>query len=195
MRTAKTDQTGRLPKLIRVFAGRTCHFVGFVMKRLIWFTCILFHRTFYPFFKFAKKMHEPITGDNFISNHNDFCDRNLKKVLCFMILYKCAWKSLSSVRDTQFIGLYQIDNNKNEWISRFRFVYQWRWPYPIDSYPFCWRIHIVKDIIEKLYNIYRGATYFVFEVSCFSFCQIKFVCTDVAMCDPVHDVETVFRLC
>ena len=33
-RTAKTDQTGRMPRLIRVFAGRTCHFVGFVMRRL-----------------------------------------------------------------------------------------------------------------------------------------------------------------
>ena len=32
-----SDQTGRirLPSLIWVFAGRTCHFVGFVMRRLI----------------------------------------------------------------------------------------------------------------------------------------------------------------
>ena len=30
-----SDQTGRMPRLIWVFAGRTCHFVGFVMKRLI----------------------------------------------------------------------------------------------------------------------------------------------------------------
>ena len=29
-----SDQTGRMPKLIWVFAGRTCHFVGFVMRRL-----------------------------------------------------------------------------------------------------------------------------------------------------------------
>ena len=29
------DQTGRMPRLIWVFAGRTCHFVGFVMRRLI----------------------------------------------------------------------------------------------------------------------------------------------------------------
>ena len=28
------DQTGRMPRLIRVFAGRTCHFVGFVMRWL-----------------------------------------------------------------------------------------------------------------------------------------------------------------
>ena len=30
-----SDQTGRMPSLIWVFAGRTCHFVGFVMKWLI----------------------------------------------------------------------------------------------------------------------------------------------------------------
>ena len=30
-----SDQTGRMPRLIWVFAGRTCHFVGFVMRRLI----------------------------------------------------------------------------------------------------------------------------------------------------------------
>ena len=35
MRTAKADQTGRMPRLICVFAGRIDHFVGFVMRRLI----------------------------------------------------------------------------------------------------------------------------------------------------------------
>ena len=34
MGTAKTDQTGRMPRLIGVFAGRTCHIVGFVVTRL-----------------------------------------------------------------------------------------------------------------------------------------------------------------
>ena len=29
-----SDQTGRMPRLIGVFAGRTCHFVGFVTRRL-----------------------------------------------------------------------------------------------------------------------------------------------------------------
>ena len=29
-----SDQTGRMPRLIWVFAGRTCHFVCFVMRRL-----------------------------------------------------------------------------------------------------------------------------------------------------------------
>ena len=30
-----SDQIGRMPRLIWVFAGRTCHFVGFVMRWLI----------------------------------------------------------------------------------------------------------------------------------------------------------------
>ena len=30
-----SDQTGRMPRLIWVFAGRTYHFVGFVMRRLM----------------------------------------------------------------------------------------------------------------------------------------------------------------
>ena len=33
MRTAKTDQTGQMVRLIWVFAERTCHFVGFVIRR------------------------------------------------------------------------------------------------------------------------------------------------------------------
>ena len=32
----KTDQTARMSRLIWVFAGRKCHFVGFVMRRLKW---------------------------------------------------------------------------------------------------------------------------------------------------------------
>ena len=32
-----SDQTWRVPRLIWVVAGRTCHFVGFVMRRLMWF--------------------------------------------------------------------------------------------------------------------------------------------------------------
>ena len=31
------DQTGLIPRLIWVFAGRTCHFLGFVMGLLIYF--------------------------------------------------------------------------------------------------------------------------------------------------------------
>ena len=36
MRTAKTDQTGWMPRLICVFAERNGHFVGFEMRRLMY---------------------------------------------------------------------------------------------------------------------------------------------------------------
>ena len=38
-----SDQTGRMPRLIWVFAGRTCHFIGFVMRWLKWLTLIFEH--------------------------------------------------------------------------------------------------------------------------------------------------------
>ena len=33
----KARHTGQMPRLIRVFAGRTCHFVGFVMRFFIFY--------------------------------------------------------------------------------------------------------------------------------------------------------------
>ena len=39
-----SDQTGRMPRLISVFAGRTCHFVGFVMRRLNCFVSFGFQK-------------------------------------------------------------------------------------------------------------------------------------------------------
>ena len=41
-----SDQTGQMPRLIRVFAGRTCHFVTFVMR---WHndTIVKYRETFY----------------------------------------------------------------------------------------------------------------------------------------------------
>ena len=51
MRSVKTAQTGRMPRLIWVFAGRS-HFVGFVMRRLIFFIIwVLF--VFFLFFFFS----------------------------------------------------------------------------------------------------------------------------------------------
>ena len=43
-RTVKTDQTGWMPRLIRVFAGCTCYFVGFGMRQPIWFVIYIFVR-------------------------------------------------------------------------------------------------------------------------------------------------------
>ena len=40
-----SDQTGLMPRLLWIFAGRTCHFVGFVMRWLIWILSY-FHRKY-----------------------------------------------------------------------------------------------------------------------------------------------------
>ena len=45
----RSDQTGRMPRLIRVFTGRTGHFVSFVVGRLkcrVIFTSSMFRVTF-----------------------------------------------------------------------------------------------------------------------------------------------------
>ena len=39
------------------------------------------------------------------------------------------------------------------------------------------------------------STYFVFDLSFFSFCKIKIVCMTGATCFLVHNVETVLGLC
>ena len=35
-----SDQTGRMPRLIWVFDGRTCHFVGFIVRLLTFFSIL-----------------------------------------------------------------------------------------------------------------------------------------------------------
>ena len=41
-----SDQSGQMPRLIWGFTGRTCHFVGFVMRRLISFFCSIYVELF-----------------------------------------------------------------------------------------------------------------------------------------------------
>ena len=41
-----SDQTGRIPRPIWVFAGRTCNFVGFVMRRLTFISLFLVNFSF-----------------------------------------------------------------------------------------------------------------------------------------------------
>ena len=66
-----SDQTGRMPRLIWVFAGRTCHFVGFVMRWLIlqsgqWLPGQNISR--------AKEYHVKRTGKSL--EHVDQCESN-----------------------------------------------------------------------------------------------------------------------
>ena len=64
-----SDQTGGMPRLIRVFAGRTCHFVGFIVRRLNYVSRILVTRVMTLFSQrgvdWIIKIHEHLrTGDS-----------------------------------------------------------------------------------------------------------------------------------
>ena len=50
-----SDQTGRMLRLIRDFAGRPCQFVGFVVLRLISVLCFLTQRQYILYRKKKKK--------------------------------------------------------------------------------------------------------------------------------------------
>ena len=60
-----SDQTGLLPRLIWVFAGRTGHFVGFVMHRLNWDFLITI----------AQLVSEVITKQGYIKADKKLSDR------------------------------------------------------------------------------------------------------------------------
>ena len=53
VQTEKTDQTGQMPRLIWVFAGRTGHFVSFVMRWLV-----LVMHSYYCIIEFIKLIGE-----------------------------------------------------------------------------------------------------------------------------------------
>ena len=64
-----SDQTGRMPRLIWVFAGRTCHFVGFVMRRLIFFVSFysegwLEHTELFYGSYFNRTVSVPLMGEH-----------------------------------------------------------------------------------------------------------------------------------
>ena len=53
MQTEKTDQTGQMPRLIWIFAGRTGHFVSLVMRWLV-----LVMHSYYCITEFIKLIGE-----------------------------------------------------------------------------------------------------------------------------------------
>ena len=61
-----SDQTGWMPRLLRVFAWRTCHLVGFDMRRLISFYASLF--VFVGMCVFCFVFACVLTGLNMISH-------------------------------------------------------------------------------------------------------------------------------
>ena len=76
-----SDQTGRMPRLIWVFAWRTCHFVGFVMRQLIFVINSRIWETAIP--QEEEQLDYPGKSDNFsifkmskCLHWSHFCIRN-----------------------------------------------------------------------------------------------------------------------
>ena len=78
-----SDQTGRMPRVIWVFAGRTSHFVGFVVRQLIWYKYqitveFVFQETCFIQFKhFCLFQPECVFGifllDNWVNSYRRKC--------------------------------------------------------------------------------------------------------------------------
>ena len=93
-----SDQTGRMPRLIWVFAGRTNHFVGFVMRRLISFLKICSGNALvvaglsqYTFKNVALSMLFLVFSLNLAFSDNNYC------CCCRFVSMNCLLCSLSVV--------------------------------------------------------------------------------------------------
>ena len=73
-----SDQTGRMPRLIWVFAGRTCHFVGFVMRWLY-----LFLQFIHKALTHCYHLNQPNSSVSFLIS---FLDQNI-----FIIIFFCTF--------------------------------------------------------------------------------------------------------
>ena len=74
-----SDQNGRMPKLIWVFAGRTCHFVGFLMRRLNSPGCDPENSyTASVSLRSSSDIHFPELHVSFISRHLSFTEEALR---------------------------------------------------------------------------------------------------------------------
>ena len=65
-RTAKTDQTRQMPRLIGVFAGRKGHFVGFVVRRLICFAEAILMSTHNKFLRRSVENNPYISSNTLV---------------------------------------------------------------------------------------------------------------------------------
>ena len=120
-----SDQTGRMPRLIWVFARRTCHFIGFVVRWLFLFYCI--YVFMYYYIRVFKQIHA-------------FHHRNVKKrtfvhvrpVKLQISLYnRAVWSesSLSEIWTVKGAKFFHADNEDYDqagWMRRLVRVFVWR---------------------------------------------------------------------
>ena len=90
------DQTGWMPRLIWVFAGRTSHFVGFVMMRLILRYLEVFDSNTISSYIFLTNMPQS-RGSSEVASRVVFEDISRKRVSAFQCIYPHTVAPLNSV--------------------------------------------------------------------------------------------------
>ena len=87
-----SDQTGRKPRLVWVFAGRTCHFVGFVTRRLNYIQIISwFYET--GFLAFALMPFVNVICPSAVSLNMDRNEKSFFRQFscCILLLRRTKW--------------------------------------------------------------------------------------------------------
>ena len=128
-----SDQTGRLPRLIWVFAGCTGHFVAFVMLRLNYFVTLYVLQC---------------PGSNAIwaaaqqNQQNEVCLAKTEISLGICLVWSkpslSAWRSLGSLATH---WAYNEDSDQTGWMPRLIWVFAGRTS-------FCWFCHAAAHIGE-----------------------------------------------
>ena len=93
-----SDQTRRMPRLIWVFAGRTCHFVGFVTRGLIWFSTGLINQMVSALLDcscwYLRYCHFLAYSENLWQKSIDFCGSdkiNIKDTKLYLFFLCTNW--------------------------------------------------------------------------------------------------------
>ena len=142
-----SDQTGRMPRLIWVFAGRTCHFVGFVMRRFIFvLNSVSGYIPRIPFkFGGTYKNDCDVCIDEHMTNYQnqEFKMRDLKQQVSLGICL--VWsESLPCtqwvVKDPSFLHVDSKDSDQTGRMPRL-----WS-ESSLGTHLFCWFCHVVAQI-------------------------------------------------
>ena len=115
-----SDQTGWMPRLIWVFTGHTCHFVGFVMRWLIYSCLLVINWLFYDKWALIK------------NQLNKFCFYFLF-TLCntslFELQHSKVWEDTQEMPQSQSTVFLWHSSRKHVYIILTPFLYSKTWLY------------------------------------------------------------------
>ena len=153
-----SDQTGRMPRLIWVLAGHTCHFVGFLMRRLKY--CIVMEcnletakqiqTTFFGVVqKYATSSRTFFRRHICTQGHHVCCAENTGNL--FLIPGSCY---LTNARVKSWILFYHILNDKNNPSVIISEVFWWKKRYKFTAFNYQVREASIFTSVSKNSNRY-----------------------------------------